>query len=272
MGLLIALVIVVITVLSVYVFAAHVWWLPVDVSVHGPGIDHQFMITLVMCGIIFVAAQLALGYVVWKYQDRGGPRRAGYSHGNSRLEVLWTTAALILFSGVNLMGYHIWANMHFTGAAPGALRIEVQGQQFAYYFRYPGPDGKFGPIHLNKVDDATGNFFGLDRDHDADAKDDVVTATLGIPVGRPVELILHSRDVGHSVFVPALRIHQDMLPGLDIPIHFTATEDALNHNGGRYEIVCTQLCGLGHYKMRAFLQVMTEADYEKWLAQQAAQQ
>src|SRR5262249_369661 len=159
-------------------------------------------------------------------------------------------------------------NMHFTGAAPGALRVQVQGQQFAFYFRYPGPDGQFGPIHVEKVDDATGNFFGLDRSRDSAAKDDIVTATLGIPVNRPIDLILRSKDVGHSFYVRELRVQQDMLPGMEIPIHFTATEEAFKHNGGKYEIVCTQLCGLGHYKMRAFLQVMSEEDFAKWLREQ----
>lgn len=272
MALAVAIVITLITAASVYIFAAHIWWLPVDISRHGPGIDHQFLLTLEMCGVIFVLAQLGLALFVWKYRDRGDHRPVTYSHGNNRLEATWTIAAAILFLGLNLMGYRIWANMHFTGAAPGALQIEVQGQQFAYYFRYPGPDGKFGPLHVDKVDDATGNFFGLDRDHDPDSKDDIVTATLGIPVDRPVELLLRAKDVGHSFYVRELRVQQDMLPGLEIPIHFTATDEALKHQNGRYEIVCTQLCGLGHYKMRAFLQVMTDEDYEKWLQQQAASQ
>ena len=86
------------------------------------------------------------------------------------------------------------------------------------------------------------------------------------------QLILRSQDVGHGFYVRELRIHQDLVPGMMIPIHFEATDDALKHQDGRYEIVCTQLCGLGHYKMRAFLQVMTEPDFEKWLQNQAAAQ
>jgi cytochrome c oxidase subunit II len=272
MGFAIALVLLLIAGISVYVFAAHIWWFPVNISTHGAGIDHQFSLTLAVCAVVFVLAQLGLGYFVWKYRDRRDGRKAIYSHGNNKLEATWTTAAAITFIGLNLMGYRLWANLRFAGPDPGALRVEVQGQQFAYYFRYPGPDGQFGPIHVEKVDDATGNFFGLDRDHDAAAKDDIVTATLGIPVNRPIELILRSKDVGHSFYVRELRVQQDLLPGMEIPIHFTATDEALKHNGGRYEIVCTQLCGLGHYKMRAFLQVMTQEDFAKWLQQQEAAQ
>jgi len=278
MALAFALIVALITVVTVWVFAAHIYWLPQGVSTHSAAIDHQFVLTLTMCGVVFVLAQLGLAWFVYKYRDKGDGRKVIYSHGNNTMEALWTTAAAIVFIGLNLMGYRIWAAMHFTGAAPGALQIQAQGQQFAWYFRYPGPDGQFGPIHVDKVDDATGNFFGLDRDHDATAKDDIVTATLGIPVNREVEIILRSKDVGHSFFVRELRVHQDLLPGIEIPIHFTATEDALNHSSdprlpnGTYEIVCTQLCGLGHYKMRAFLKVMTQADFDKWLQDQAAAQ
>ncbi len=272
MALAVALVVTLITLISVGIFVAKVWWFPVDISAHGAAMDHQFLLTLIICGVIFVAAQLGLAYFVWKYRDKGDGRKATYSHGNNKLEATWTIAAAIVFIGLNFLGYNIWAKMHFTGAAPEALQIQVQAEQFAFYFRYPGPDGQFGPTHVEKVDDAVGNFFGLDRAHDQASKDDIVTATLGIPVNRPVELILRSKDVDHSFFVRELRMQQDIVPGMEIPIHFTATEEALKHNGGRYEIVCTQLCGLGHYKMRAFLQVMTEQDFEKWLQTQAAAQ
>src|SRR5207253_1238533 len=135
MGFAIALVLFLITAVSVYIFAGHVWWFPADISTHGAAIDHQFKLTLLVTGVVFVLAQLGLAYFVWKYRDRRDNRRVVYSHGNNKLEATWTTAATILFVGLNLMGYRIWANMHFTGASPGALRIQVQGQQFAYYFR-----------------------------------------------------------------------------------------------------------------------------------------
>ncbi len=266
MALALALIVTLITLISVYFFWAHTWWLPEDISTHGHLIDHQMVLTFVLTGIIFVLAQLGLAYFMWKYRDRGDGRKATYSHGNNKLEATWTTAAAILFIGLNLMGYRIWADMYFVGAAPGALRIEVMGQQFAWYFRYPGPDGQFGPTHPEKVRDAEGNFFGLDRTHDPASQDDIVTATLGVPVNRPVELILRAKDVTHDFYVRELRLQQDVVPGMEIPIHFTATKP------GRYEIACNQLCGLGHYKMRAFLQVMSQEDFDKWLASMAAQQ
>jgi len=272
MALLFALVLTMITAVSVALFAMHVWWFPIDIAAHGPAIDHQFSVTFIITGIIFISAQLGLAYLVWRYRGRDDGGKAVYSRGRNMLELLWVVVAAILFIGLDFMGYRTWARMHFTGTQPQALRIEVWGEQFAWFFRYPGPDGRFGPVHPALMDDSMGNYLGLDRRHDAASKDDIVTATLGVPVGTPVELILRSKDVIHSFFVPELRIKQDLVPGMEIPIHFTTTEQGLKEDGGRYEIVCTQLCGLAHYRMRAFLQIMTEKNFEKWLQQQAAMQ
>ncbi len=266
MALAIALAVTLITIVSAGIFWSHHWWFPPDISTHGAAIDHQLTLTFIITGIVFVLAQLGLAYFVWKYRDRGDGRKATYSHGNNALEATWTIACAILFIGLNLLGFHIWAAIHFTGSAPGAMKVEVWGQQFAWYFRYPGPDGQFGPTHVEKVNDAIGNFLGLDREHDAASRDDIVTATLAVPVNREVELSLRSKDVIHSFFVRELRLKQDLVPGMEIPIHFTATKT------GTYEIICSQLCGLGHYKMRAFFQVMSEEDFEKWLQDQAAAQ
>lgn len=262
MALAVAVVLALITLVSVVLFWARVWWFPVDISVHGAAIDRQFVVTFIVCGIIFVLAQFALAYLIWRYRERDDGRRASYFHGNNTLEALWTGATAIMFIGLNLMGYRIWAGIHFTGAEPGALKIEVTGQQFAWYFRYPGPDGEFGPTHVEKVSDSTGNFLGLDPERDPASRDDVVTATLAVPVNRPVELTLRSKDVTHAFFVRELRLKQDLVPGMEIPIHFTATQV------GRYEIACAELCGLGHYKMRAFLEVKADEDFRKWLEAQ----
>ncbi len=146
------------------------------------------------------------------------------------------------------------------------MPVQVQSGQFAFYFRYPGPDGKFGPTHPDLINEANQNIFGLDPDHDPESKDDLVTAEMAIPVNREIRLLMHSKDVSHSFYVPALRIHQDFVPGLDLQLHFTATKV------GRYEIVCSQLCGLGHYNMRAYLSVLSQADFDSWLKKQATLQ
>src|SRR6202021_2696631 len=137
---------------------------------------------------------------------------------------------------------------------------------FAFYFRYPGPDGRFGPIHPEQISEANANFFGLDTTHDQDSKDDIVAAEFAIPVNREIHLLMHSKDVGHSFYVPELRVQQDFVPGLDVSLHFTATKI------GKYEIVCTQLCGLGHYNMTAYLEVKSQEDYDAWIKKEAALQ
>jgi len=260
-----ALLLVLLTAVSVALFGGHAARLPVDASAHGPALDHQLRLTLAAGGVLFAAAQLALAYAVWRHRARAHGVAARARRAHAGLEALWTLAAAALFVGLGTLGYRVWAAMYLGPAAPGAVQIEVQGEQFAYSFRYPGPDGRFGPIHPERMDDAAGNPFGLDRQRDADARDDVVTATLAVPVDRPLELLLRSRDVEHSFYVPELRLQQDLLPGTELPLRFTATRT------GEYEIVCTQLCGLGHHRMHAPLKVMTAPDYERWLQQQAAQ-
>jgi cytochrome c oxidase subunit II len=163
-----------------------------------------------------------------------------------------------------LLAFFIWK--FSTPPAPDALTIQAQAGQFAFYFRYPGPDGKFGPLHADQISEANANFFGIDTTHDQDSKDDIVAAEMAIPVNKEIHLLMHAKDVGHSFYVPELRVQQDFVPGLDVSVHFTATKI------GRYEIVCTQLCGLGHYNMKAYLEVKSQEDYDAWIKQQAALQ
>ena len=144
MGLVLLCVIWLITFASTYFFIAKTWWFPHGASASTAALDHQFAITFILMGVIFVAAQLALGYFVWRYRDQPSAARADYSHGHLGLELIWTTLTAILFIGLNLMGSPIWAAERFRPAVDGATRVEVTGMQFAWYFRYPGADGKFG--------------------------------------------------------------------------------------------------------------------------------
>jgi cytochrome c oxidase subunit 2 len=251
----------VLTVVICYFFVVKTWWFPPPINAHGVAYDEQFMRTLIITGIIFFVAQFALGYAIFKFRADG--RRATYSHGNDKLETLWTSATAVLFLGLVLMGSKIWAGVHFDEAPPDSIPIEVLGKQFAWSFRYPGPDGKFGRTDLKLVNDSAGNPFGLD-DKDPAAKDDLVSASLKIPVGKPIRLIMHSRDVIHNFFVRELRMKQDIVPGMEIPLHFQADKI------GVYEVPCSELCGLGHFQMRTTMTVLSEADFEQWKAQQQA--
>jgi cytochrome c oxidase subunit II len=243
-----------------YFFLAKTWWFPPGINAHAALYDEQFVRTLIISGVIFVLAQFALGYVIVKFRDDG--RRAVYSHGNQRLESIWTTATAVLFLALVVMGTKIWAAVHFDEAPPDAIPIEVMAKQFAWNFRYPGPDGRFGRVDLKFVNDAAGNPFGIDE-KDPAGKDDIVSASLKVPAGKPIRLILHSRDVIHNFFVRELRIKQDLVPGMEIPLHFRADTP------GVYEVPCSELCGLGHFQMRTTMQVMSAEAFESWKEQQS---
>jgi len=266
MGLALLVIIWLITFFSTYFFVAKTWWLPHGAALAAPWIDHQFALTYILMGVVFVAAQGALGWLVWKYRDGASSGPVEYSHGNTKLEVLWTTLTAILFIGLNLMGSHVWASERFAAAGPGSVPVEVTGMQFAWYFRYPGPDGQYGRTEPKLMDPSSGSeaAIGLDTS-DSKAKDDVVTGTMYLPVNREVDLTLKAVDVIHSFFVPSFRFKQDAVPGLAIHMHFTPTEI------GEYEIACAELCGLGHYKMHGMVHVVSQEDFDKWLAAREAE-
>jgi cytochrome c oxidase subunit 2 len=262
-----AVTIVVIAIASAIPIVLHTWGPPPDISTHGGLIDEQTSDTMVEAGISFLAAQFVLAFFIWKFSDRKPGAKIGYFPGGAKGLVI---AAFLLVGtevlALGVFGTKAWASIYFTPPGPDAMAVQAQAGQFAFYFRYPGPDGTFGPIHPDKIDEGNQNFFGLDPTSDPDSKDDIVTAELAIPVNHEIHLLMHSKDVGHSFFVPELRVQQDFVPGLDVSLHFTATKP------GKYEIVCTQLCGLGHYNMKAYLEVMTQSDFDTWLKQQAALQ
>jgi cytochrome c oxidase subunit 2 len=267
MAKILAVVIVLIAIGSAIPIAMHLWPLPQDISTHGHVIDEQFADTMLEAGISFLASQILLAFFIWRFSThKPGDKIKSFPGGAAGL----VTAAFLLVGtevlALGIFGAKAWANVYLTPPSANSIPVQVQAGQFAFYFRYPGPDGTFGPIHPEQISEANANFFGIDTTHDQDSKDDIVTASMAIPVNREIHLLMHSKDVGHSFFVPELRIQQDFVPGLDVSVHFTATKI------GRYEIVCTQLCGLGHYNMKAYLEVKSQEDYDAWIKQQAALQ
>jgi cytochrome c oxidase subunit 2 len=158
------------------------------------------------------------------------------------------------------MGQRVWASIYFSDAPTNATIIQVTGEQFAWNFHYPGPDGQFGRTD-NKLITGT-NPIGLDKDDPA-AKDDVLSiGVMHAPVGKPVRVRLRSKDVIHSFFLPNFRMKQDAVPGMGIEVWFTPTQ------AGQYEIACAELCGLGHYRMKGALTIDESQDaFNKWLAE-----
>jgi cytochrome c oxidase subunit 2 len=146
------------------------------------------------------------------------------------------------------------------------VKVEVTGLQFAWNFRYPGPDGKYGATKPELIDASIGGegAVGLDTTDPA-AADDVVSSTLLLPVNQQISVTLRAQDVIHSFFIPEMRFKQDAVPGLQIIMHFTPTQT------GTYEVACAELCGLGHYKMRANARVVSQEEYQNWLSQRLAE-
>lgn len=255
-----ALSLVVLTFSTIYFLLKRTWWFPEPISAFAESIDKQFGRTLLITGVVFFLAQLALGYVIFRYRDRGG--RAHYSHGNTMLEILWTSVTAVMFLGLGLAAERAWASLYWMGAAPGAMQVEVTGKQFVWSFRYPGVDGQFGRTDPSLVNDAAGNPVGLDTSDPA-AQDDIVAPTMAVPVNQEVEVILRATDVTHSFFVRELRFKQDAVPGMIIRLHFKAEK------AGTYEVVCAELCGLGHHRMRTVLRVLSQDEFQAWLRELA---
>lgn len=252
---LLSAILLVLTLAGCVLFAIKPVWFPAAITAEALQYDRQFTWTLWITGIIFIAVQLLLAWTIL----RGRRRAVASSTGGHRgLEWTWLGAATALFLTLAFFGSNSWAKI--PSRKPGEEVIEVYAYQFAWNFRYPGPDGRFGRTAIEFISDAGGNPMGIDP-KDPAGKDDIVTASLRIPARRDVLLLLHSRDVIHDFFVRELRTKQDILPGMEIPLEIHVDQT------GTYEIACAELCGLGHSQMRSVLLAMPPADYDRWKQQ-----
>jgi len=238
-------------VLGVYTFAIaddHGWWFPEAVSTFAPKIDGLFDLIMWMVAVTFVLTNALLVWCVWWYSK---PRtsKALYSHGNHKLEMIWTAIPAVLLLVIVFAQMGAWAEIKFTGnmgkGADGSQgeysaekpMMHVYASQFDWRARYP---------------DENGNFNGID----------VVESAFDIyvPVDTAVVFHLKSRDVLHSFFVPQFRLKQDAVPGMTVPVWFQAVET------GTFDLICAELCGWGHYKMAGKVHVLEQDEYEAWLA------
>jgi cytochrome c oxidase subunit 2 len=218
-------------------------WLPRDVSQHGRTIDGLFMFILWLTGIVFIATEFFLFYFIWKYNAKNNPKPVKFTHGSHSLEVVWTIlpAVTLLFIAIYQMDAWAAAKMRPPDMSP---TCEVTGRQFNWDFRYPGPDGE-----LHTMDDIVrtdGNLY--------------------LPYGEEVLLKITSADVLHSFFLPNLRLKQDVVPGMEQGMWFKATE------GGSFDIVCAELCGWGHFKMKGRIHLLTREKYKAKLEEMRLEQ
>ena len=228
------------------------WKLPPDASAHGPAIDRQMLLSIWIVLALLALAHLIL--LIGLLARRSPARKSIWL-----FEYLPLLALAILFATLTVRAERLWAAARYTGASLTALQVGVTGVQFAWYFHYPGPDATFGHTRPQLIAPGEGNPLGLDP-ADPHSADDFVSSELVLPVNREVDLGITSQDVIHGFAVPDMRLKQNAVPGEIIHIHFTPTIP------GTYAILCTQLCGMGHYRMNANLRIVTQTQFATWLA------
>jgi cytochrome c oxidase subunit 2 len=242
-------------------------WLgmPVAASAHAGEIDQMMSLVHWLMLVLFVGWGSFFVFVLVRFRKGANPT-ASYVGAKGKLAKS-SEVAVALIEVLLLVFYAIpaWAKRvtNFPGGSDAVI-VRVVGEQFAWNIQYPGKDGKFGRTDPTLV--SADNPLGLDR-KDPDGKDDITQINnLNLPADRPVLVHLTSKDVIHSFGVYELRVKQDAVPGLEMPVWFVPTL------AGQYEITCSQLCGLGHYRMRGFVNVQSAADYDKWMADQVKDQ
>jgi len=233
----------------------NIYGLPPCATTSGEQVDFIIKIIFWLTALVFVLVQGTYIYYLIAYRRRPGVP-AHYSHGNNTLEIIWTTLPTIIFLALAIYSNRVWEEIH-RPAPENSLTIDVSSYQFGWEMRYPGVSGKLAPIDIRKISPT--NRWGTDAEDPRTAQD-VISTELVIPVGRPIHLLLHARDVIHSFYVPEFRLYQDCVPGRTIGwVWFQATRT------GNFQIACNQLCGTGHYNMKAPIKVVTEEEYQKWI-------
>ena len=264
-----------------------VWWMPSNGALHGLSIDRLMWWNLAVLSALFVLAHILLIAAAFRSplskrrhsddQGRACPERSrrkeSIQSAHSRnipnvsatiwkSELILLIALTLLYTWMAISAQHLWATIRYQGAAPQALQVEVTGEQFQWYFRYPGADAAFGLTRPELINAPAGNPLGLDRT-DPHSTDDIVSSILVLPAGREVDLNLRSIDVIHGFFIPGMRLKQNAVPGMPMHVHFTPSIS------GDYSILCSQVCGLGHARMQTHLRVVSNDEYLTWLASHA---
>lgn len=235
---------------GIYPMEGH--WLPKNVNEYGGVVDSLFMFILYLTGVMFLVTGIALFWFLWKYSASNNTEPVKFTHGSHMLEIIWSIvpSAILLFIAIYQM--NAWADAKMRRPtvtnADGEEVVKlpvarITGRQFEWRIQYAGDDGRL------------------------DTKDDVFTVNeLHLPAFEDVVLQIQSQDVLHSFFLPNLRLKQDLVPGMDQYMWFKATET------GSFDIVCAELCGWGHYKMRGQLTLESRDRFDAWLTNLRAEQ
>ena len=251
-----AVVLLLLTIFTVWFTFWSPWWFTPIASNWG-NIDEALIITFVICGIAFVAISLFMVYCVFRYRNRG-EGSATFEPENKKLE--WWLAGITTVGVVAMLAPGLVAWEDYINVPEEADTLEVVGQQWTWTFRLPGEDGEFGAVSTKRIYDTP---FGLDPD-DPNSLDDLLVDedTIHLLLGQPVRMNLRSVDVLHDFYVPQFRAKMDLVPGMVTYFWLTPTRT------GTFEILCAELCGIGHSDMRGYVVVDEEEDYRAWLAEQ----
>ncbi|RCH54818.1 cytochrome c oxidase subunit II [Mucilaginibacter hurinus] len=247
--------------------------LPDATSLHGVKIDTMFTVTTVITLIVFIITQILLFTFAFKYRG-SDKRKATYYPHNNTIEAVWTIVPAIVLTVLVVFGFTTWQKITNSVDAkdePASIDIDITGHQFAWELRYPGTDGKLGKMKYTLV--TPSNKVGVDF-KDKYSFDDLVADTLVLPVNKSIRLNIHSQDIIHSVYMPHFRVQLNAVPGLPTFFKFTPTlttrQMKAKEGNPKFEylLYCNKICGGGHYNMQKVVVVVTEAEYQKWLASQ----
>lgn len=233
------------------------WW-KTPIASNWGSIDTALDVTLWICAIAFVGLNLFMAWALWRYRHREG-HRAHYDPENPSLEKRLTFWTAIGIAGMLAPGLIAWSQ--YVNVPKDAAVVEATGQQWQWTFRFPGPDGVLGTAAVGHI--TPDNSFGLNP-RDPYGRDDILVETneLHLPLGQPVKMVLRSKDVLHDFYVPQFRAKMDLVPGIVTYFWMTPTKS------GTYEILCAELCGVGHHEMRGTVVVEPQRAFDKWLAEQ----
>jgi cytochrome c oxidase subunit 2 len=259
-------------------------------SAHGGKLDSLFNITLFFTGIIFILTHIALFYFTWKYKSVPGRKAVHWSH-NNMLEIVWSVVPAIVMTFLVIKGLIAWNEvMADVGPDEEVIEIGATGYQFAWHLRYPGPDGVLGERNFKLINGL--NPIGQDWTDEKNL-DDFHPDEIVLPVGKKVRVRINSRDVLHNFYLPHFRVKMDAVPGIPTYFVFTPTKTTEDYRlelskyeeynvptdptdpesnmlweDFNYELACAELCGASHFSMRRTVRIVSESEYEDWLATQ----
>jgi cytochrome c oxidase subunit 2 len=244
--------------------------LPESASAHGVAIDDMFTVTTILTLIVFIITQILLFGFAFVYRG-SDKRKAHFLPHNNTIEKVWTIIPAIVLTILVVFGFFTWQKVMNTTNKKGDLNIDITGHQFAWEVRYPGKDGKLGKINYTLVTGS--NKLGVDY-KDPNSFDDLQADTLVLPLNKSIRLNVHAQDVIHSVFMPHFRVQINAVPGLPTFFKFvptiTTADMRIRTDNPKFEytLYCNKICGGSHYNMQKVVRVVTEEEYQDWIAKQ----